>query len=260
MFSDHEVRLVFTTAGLCSTPACWPLFEKETRGRGMAARRCSGMLQKGPEALLTARPRMHLSPQCLTCASKRDVTKKKIHTCNFPQEYVYPSHPLCCSSSFQLFLLFLHLLTSPPRPSIASSSFPPTPSRLLLVRVAPENLLKFSEIGMCLGSCPATRTRDWKRARFSSLLVVFSAQVWIDDSHPLTHIYLCYTISHPRASVLQRSAPMLVFSLLSLHAVASYKDYVCAIRGVPLISPSREHCVVCVSNELCTSVLCLCCV
>ena len=144
--ADHGFCPVFTMASLRSIPARWPLFHKETRGREMALRRCSGVHQKTPEALLTARVWTQLSPQCLTCASKRDVTRKwYTHTIFFKN--IIPSHPLCFGSCFQLFLLFPRLLTR-------LFIFPPAPSRPLLVHIAPRESLKFSEIEMCLVSCP----------------------------------------------------------------------------------------------------------
>lgn len=53
---------------------------------------------------------------------------------------------------------------------------------------------------------------------------------------------------------LQR-CPLLVFSLSLVYAIYS----MCHIRGAPLISLSRENSGVCMSNELSTSTLCLCC-
>lgn len=140
------------------------------------------MHQRRPEALQTARARVHLSPRCLPNASKRDVTRK----CYTHAICMFPSHHLCSRSRFQLFLLFLH-----PRPSIASSSSLQPPP------VALRESLKFSEIEMCLVSAPDEDPGlNISHLSFS----IFSAQA--------------SKMSHPPASASQRSAPPCVFPVV----------------------------------------------
>lgn len=90
----------------------------------------------------------------LTCASKRDVTRKWYTHAIFLRN-MFPSHPLCFSSSFQLFLCsflyWLHpLLTSP-------SSLHLPFSRFLSFLCAPPPE-KLSEIEMCPAPWRGPRT------------------------------------------------------------------------------------------------------
>lgn len=71
---------------------------------------------------------------------------------------MFPSRPLFFSSAFQLFLLFLPLLTSPPPSSPLHLPSDPLP----VLHIAHGESLKFSEMKMSLVSCPATRTGHWK--------------------------------------------------------------------------------------------------
>lgn len=209
---DCDFCPVFTTASRRSMAAHRPLFQRKT---------------ERPEELLTAGVWMLLSPQCFTCASKRAITRKWYTLAVFfPQEYV----PLSPS----VLWFFLSTLSFVPSSSdfTPPSSHPLFPHRPPLAHIASENL--WNSLKLKCAWCPALHRGPGTENKCDSLFRVYcflSAQVSIDYLLLCTHIYCCCTISHPCASVLQHSTPMLVFPLLSLRPFASYKHtmYVCAI-------------------------------
>lgn len=135
---------------------------------------------------------------------------------------MFPTHPLHFSSAFQLGLLF-----------------PPTSSSPLHL---PSNTLLTSA-----RSPPPPRRTHWPSRIFEISLKLKCCSVLPGAWPPGTE--------NKSASVSVCSEKLCFQS----RPVASHTQYVCAIRRVPLISLSRENCVVCVSNELCTSAVCLCC-
>lgn len=152
--------------------------------------------------------------------SQRDVTGKWCTAADFSQEYV----PL-----------------SPPALQLCLSTRPFVPSCLFIASSSSSNPLLTS------ARSPPPRRTHWPSRIFEISLKLKCCSVLPCAWPPGTEKESA-SVSVCSEKLCFRSRP-----------VASHKQYVCAIRGVPLISLSRENCVVCVSNELCTSALCLCC-
>lgn len=154
------------------------------------------------------------------------------------------------------FSLFLPLLTSTTTPLYHPFIFPPHPSLPSSLRShRPRESLKFSEIEMRLGSCPATRTPGLENKRDPLPFRCFlPAQVSIDDSHTLlrrTHIFTStfYTIPHPLRRWVTALGPRArvfpVVPRLRLHHADAVYVCMCYKRSAINHLVPRELCCLC---------------
>lgn len=187
----------------------------------MPPRRCFGVHQKRPAALLTAESVDAIIATMPHLSLKERCNKKMIYA-----RSCVPSSPLCAlalpfNSPFCSFFLFR--LHRPPRLPI-----PPSPLHL----PSPSSLsLKVSETEMS-GDLPLARTEN--KSLFSP------SRASIDDPRPFAYTYLLLsnTFLILLLQVCRSSRLPCVFPHSSRRADALN---VCAIRGAPLISSSREN-------------------